>query len=201
MWHSPCIRLFVSILLAPRKHLRYDCYVLASEHRKENKAMAFKKLEGLTKDGNPRTLFRAIAINAAQFKLTQEIIALYEGETKLTRKQCRDAHSKLRPLPTPYASGNERSCPYFISKNMTCKTKAHGIYDLSRLKLAKGSVEVATVETPTVPVVPKPKRESKPKREAKAKRGAAEPKLIEAPVVNVDQTIADMAAVGIESAE
>jgi hypothetical protein len=116
--------------------------------------MAFKKLEGLTKDGNPRTLFRAIAVNALQFQLAQEIIALYNGETKLTRKQCRDAHTALR---------GKKAAPYFISKNVVCKVKnVHGVYDLSRLKLAKSSMEVTETEPE--------KRESKPKRERKSKR-------------------------------
>jgi len=136
--------------------------------------VSFKKLEGLTKDGNPRTLFRATAINADQFKLLNEIIAHFEGETKLTRKQCRDAHGVLR---------GKKAAPYFISKNVACKVKnAHGVYNLGVLKLAK-SAEVVPVETP---VTPKPKKESKPKREAKAKRESVaveilEPKLIEGP--------------------
>jgi len=153
--------------------------------------MSFKKLEGLTKDGNPRTLFRATAINADQFKLLNEIIAHFNGETKLTRKQCRDAHGVLR---------GKKAAPYFISKNVACKVKgAHGVYNLGVLKLAKSDqVETtpAVVETPVA--APKPKRESKPKREAKAKRESkpvnTEPKLIEAPAV-IDE------AVGITPAE
>ena len=142
--------------------------------------MSFKKLEGVTKDGNPRTLFRAIAINAEQFKLTQEIVAYYKGETKLTRKQCRDAHGALRE--------GKKAAPYFISKNVACKVKgAHGVYNLGVLKLAaSASKAVAVVE-------PKAKKEAKPKREAKSKRTAppvnTEPKLIEGPA---PETVADL---------
>ena len=159
--------------------------------------MSFKKLEGLTKDGNPRTLFRATAINADQFKLLNEIIAHFNGETKLTRKQCRDAHGVLR---------GKKAAPYFISKNVACKVKgAHGVYNLGVLKLAKGAItEVAAVVEIPVVAAPKPKKESRPKREAKAKRESkpvenTQPKLHEAPTV--DQTIAQMEAVGITSAE
>jgi hypothetical protein len=90
---------------------------------------AFKRLEGQTEMGNPRTLFRARVISAEQYKLVQEIKAFYDGETVLTRKQLRDAHGVLR---------DRRAAPFFISKNVACKVKGfRGVYDISRLKLAK----------------------------------------------------------------
>ena len=138
--------------------------------------MAFKRLEGVTLAGNPRTLFRAIAINADQFKLVQEIVAHYNGETKLTRKQLRDAHGVLR---------GKKAAPYFVSKNMACKVKGtHGVYNVAVLKLAKGSAEITKPENEIK--VPAPaKKESKPKREARGKR---EVKLI-TPVAEVPATV------------
>jgi hypothetical protein len=94
--------------------------------------MTFKRLEGLTKAGNTRTLFRATIVSQEQFDLAQSIIAHFEGETKLTRKQCRDAHGVLK---------GKKAAPYFISKNVACKTKAHGVYDLSKLRVATAKRE------------------------------------------------------------
>ena len=125
--------------------------------------MPFTMIEGTTKDGNPRTLFRAIALNADQFKVVQDIIAHYEGETKLTSKQLITAYNALR---------GRKYMPYFIGRNVSCKVKnTPGIYNLGVLKMRKGcEPTTATVETTETPVTPKPKRESKPKREAKGRK-------------------------------
>ena len=135
--------------------------------------MSFKRLEGLTAKGTPITLFRAIAVNAEQFKLTQDMIAANGGDAVMTRKVILSMNEKLRP--------GKAYMPYFISKNVACKTKTFGVYDLSKLKLsAEAKKAVLAVETPapaieapaeTTPAVAKPKR-VRAKRESKPKLGA-----------------------------
>jgi hypothetical protein len=164
--------------------------------------MSFKIIDGQLENGNPRTLFRGTALSATQFKIIQDIIALHAGEFKLTSKQLIIANNTLR---------GKKYMPYFIGRNLSSKIKGTaGIYNLSVFKLAKSpktsdapAVE-PPVQTPAV-VVPKKKRESRPKRESsKGKRESVpvntEPLLIEAPE-STDNTIAQMEAVGIVSAE
>ena len=90
----------------------------------------FKRIEGTLENGNPRSLFRAIALNTQQFALVQSIIAFHNGETKLTRKQILACNETLRP--------GKAYMPYFISKNVACRRSGDpfGIYDLSGLKAA-----------------------------------------------------------------
>ena len=139
--------------------------------------MAFKRIEGKLENGNPRTLFRAIALNTEQFKLVQDIIAFHNGETKLTRKQILACNETLRP--------GKAYMPYFISKNVACRRTGDpfGIYDLSGLKAASGKSVVATPN----------KKEAKPKREAKAKKGK---KLVDAPADPVLNTLAEEVKAG-----
>jgi hypothetical protein len=136
--------------------------------------MSFKRLEGLTAKGTPITLFRAIVVNAEQFKLTQDMIAANGGEPLMTRKVILSMNESLRP--------GKAYMPYFISKNVACKTKTFGVYDLSKLKLsASAKKEIAApVVTDVAPVVKKSKR-VRAKRESK-------PKLEAAPVVTVEDT-------------
>ena len=151
-------------------------------------------IEGTTKDGNPRTLFRAIALNADQFKVVQDIIAHWAGETKLTSKQLIVAYNALK---------GRKYMPYFIGRNVACKVKnTPGIYNLSVLKLRKGS-ELKAVTT-EAPVAPKPKHESKPKREAKAKKGSTKraPKVDAADKALVDAVVdAGLAMIEAPAAE
>ena len=141
--------------------------------------MAFKRIEGTLPNGNPRTLIRAIALNASQFKMVQDIIALYNGETVLTRKQLMDANTTLRP--------GKIYMPYFIGKNVICKTKTNGIFDLSRLKLASGAKSTTTE--------PKKVVKSKAKKEAKAKR--EKKPVVDAPVTTEEvSTLAEAVKTG-----
>ena len=118
----------------------------------------FKRIEGTLPNGNPKTLFRAIALNTQQFALVQAIIAFHEGETKLTRKQILACNETLRP--------GKAYMPYFISKNVACRRAGDpfGIYDLSGLKAASGKSVVAE---PSKKEAKKGKKESKGKREKK----------------------------------
>jgi hypothetical protein len=117
----------------------------------------FKRIEGTLPNGNPKTLFRAIALNTQQFALVQGIIAFHNGETKLTRKQILACNETLRP--------GKAYMPYFISKNVACRRSGDpfGIYDLSGLKASSGKSVVA--------VPAKKEKKAKAKKEAKAKKG------------------------------
>jgi hypothetical protein len=120
--------------------------------------MSFKRLEGLTLKGTPITLFRAIVVNAEQFKLTQDMIAFNGGEPLMSRKVILSMNETLRP--------GKAYMPYFISKNVACKTKTFGVYDLSKLKLsAAAKASASPVETVPAVKTPRAKRESKPKIE------------------------------------
>jgi hypothetical protein len=151
--------------------------------------MAFKLIDGLTESGNPRSLFRAIVLNTEQFKIVQDIINYFEGETKLTSKQLITANNVLR---------GKKHMPYFIGRNLIAKTKESGMYDLSKLKLSKAK------ETPVAPPSKKEKstkpkggtkKVASPKKGAKtaSKRGAA-------PVVD-DAVVAEMPSIDAVSSE
>jgi hypothetical protein len=135
--------------------------------------MSFKRLEGLTAKGTPITLFRAIVVNAEQFKLAQDMIAANNGEPLMTRKVILSMNEALRP--------GKAYMPYFISKNVACKTKTFGVYDLSKLKLS-AAAKAAAVETPapeSTPIsAPKTKR-VRAKRESKPKLGQPETPVAE----------------------
>jgi hypothetical protein len=71
--------------------------------------------------------------------------------------------------------------PYFISKNVACKTKTFGVYDLSKLKLsASAKKEIAAPGAETPAVVPAKTKRVRAKRESKPKLGA--------PVATVEDT-------------
>ena len=125
--------------------------------------MPFKPIEGTLANGNPRTLFRAIALSASQFAVVQSIIKLYDGQTLLTRKQLMDANTTINP--------GKIYMPYFIGRNMVCKTKTPGTFDLSRLKMR------ADAGAPPTPK--KVAKKAKAKKETKAKRE----KKVHVPVV------------------
>lgn len=122
--------------------------------------MAFKKLDG------HNVLFRALALSAAQMALVGEIIKHYDGQTKLSRKQLRDAHGVLR---------GKKAAPYFISKNVACKVKGeHGMYELKNLKMSADAAKQSIAEVAAEVDAPKPKR-NKGKKESKGKRKGATP--------------------------
>jgi hypothetical protein len=125
----------------------------------EDKKMAFKMTEG-----NP-SLFRAIAISADQMAQVEAIKAFYKGETTLTCKQLLEASKALF---------DHKYMPYFIDKNLACKTKTRGLFDISKLKVAAGSVAKKTAKPAkksTKKVVAK--KESAPKRNRKAAKKEA----------------------------
>ena len=145
--------------------------------------MSFKRLEGLTAKGTPITLFRAIVVNAEQFKLTQDMIAANNGEPRMTRKVILSMNELLRP--------GKAYMPYFISKNVACKTKTFGVYDLSKLKLSaseKKEIAAPVAETTEAPAPAKAKR-IRAKRESKPKLGQ--------PTETV--TVTDTTPLGIEA--
>ena len=124
--------------------------------------MAFKRIDKVNENGVASTLFRAIALNAAQMAIVNDIIATYGGETTLTRKQMLE-----------YAAAHNRKyMPYFIGKNVVSR-QGNGIFDLSKFKLAASAKIKSEIKT-TEPTA-KPKKESKPKREAKSKREVPAP--------------------------
>lgn len=62
-------------------------------------------------------------LNANQAVLVADLLKHFKGETKVSRKQLRDAHGELR---------GKKASPYFITKNNACKVKdAHGMYNLA----------------------------------------------------------------------
>ena len=133
----------------------------------------FKRIEGTLENGNPRTLFRALALNAAQFQIVQDIVKFCEGETTLTRKQLMDAHFALR---------GKIYMPYFIGKNMACKTKTNGIFDVSRLKLAANANAAA-------PKKAKKAAKKVAKKEANAKKGSKVPVVVETEIKELAESV------------
>ena len=136
--------------------------------------MAFKRLEGLTKNGTPITLFKATAVNAEQFKLAQDMIAANHGEPLMSRKTILSMNESLRP--------GKAYMPYFISKNVACKTKTFGIYDLSKLKLS-AAAKAAGIEIPSAEIAVVPPAEKAPaaRKRKKAEVVVEVPLGIEAP--------------------
>ena len=146
--------------------------------------MAFKRLEGLTKNGTPITLFKAIAVNAEQYKLTQDMIAANNGDPLMTRKTILSMNEKLRP--------GKAYMPYFISKNVACKTKTFGVYDLSKLRLSAAAKQ-AGIEIPSAEIAVAPAATpSAPARKSKKKQTVTveTPLAIEGPAVETSTELA-----------
>ena len=135
----------------------------------EVKKMAFKRTEK-----NP-SLFRAIAISADQMAVVEAIKTFRKGETILTRPQLMEANMALY---------ERKFMPYFISKNLACKTKTRGVFDISKLKVAVGSVISSEKPAKKVPVQKKvvAKKENAPKRERKPKKETPVETVSEVPV-------------------
>lgn len=79
----------------------------------------------MNKFENSKALVKGTAVSAEQFALVKDIIKMYKGETRLTRTQIKQAHADLR---------GAKASPYFIVKNMACKTKERGVYNLNVLR-------------------------------------------------------------------
>lgn len=113
----------------------------------------YTKVNVMQKDGvTPSTMFRAQVLKPAHFALVQEIVKFNGGEPLISLKNLWAAHMALR---------QRKYGPYFITKNVACKTKTAGIYDLSKLR-------ASTKPEPVKPAKPT-KKEKKPKLEASKK--------------------------------
>jgi hypothetical protein len=111
-----------------------------------NKAANVTQKDGTT----PSTMIRAIALTPEHMEIVKSFIEFNGGNPLFTLKQLWAANQALR---------NRKYAPYFIAKNLACKTKVFGQYDLSKLKVAASKAASKTV-----------KKEDAPKRNRKAKK-------------------------------
>ena len=127
--------------------------------------MSFQTLEGHA------SLFSATAVSQKQFDITKKMIAHNGGESKIQGKILHIIAQEC--LGTKYV-------PYFIGKNVALRVKGtSGLFDLSRLKVAKSKPAAKPVST-EVAVTNKPKSNRKGKKPTPVVT-IDETKLIEAP--------------------
>jgi cell division protein YceG involved in septum cleavage len=132
----------------------------------------YNKAKATQKDGEtPSTMINTTALSPAHMAIVKAFIEFNEGSPLFTLKQLWAANQALR---------NRKYAPYFIAKNLACKSKTFGVYDLSKLKvsaqLAKAEAKAAEQAEPvTLPegettAPAKTKRKSNAKKEASPKR-------------------------------
>src|SRR5271166_3721571 len=129
--------------------------------------MSFQTLEGHA------SLFSATAVSQKQFDIAQKMIAHNAGESKIQGKILHIIAQEC--LGTKYV-------PYFIGKNVALRVKGTpGLFDLSRLKVAKTKTAKPAPASTEVAPTNKPKSNRKGKKPAAAPVESTEPKLIDAP--------------------